>query len=730
MLKGMKLNHSISTQDGKKHQGFILELSIIIVCSFVIAFFGTAFHCYVSAVRSGVDLAPSYREVFLLFLSTVAIALLLGFTLLSEYSRPVLVFIFQHRVLIGILIIAICVLFNLSGSSIALWSNYIGGESFQGTVFGVPRQIRSDEWNVFTPFAFSQFWNGYDSVSEILRGAPTDVTLVYAQPCWSFSTLFRPFLWGYLLLGSVRGLAFFWTARMVCLFLVSIEMGLRITNKNAGASTAFAIFVSFAATVQWWFAVNGIAELLIFGQGLVLALDALLIETSPARRLAISVLMAWMAVGFILVIYPAWQVPLFWIFSSLGAGIAMERFQDGAVYKSKELVWPVLVCVLLVLLSIGAVFYPAIGTVETVMGTAYPGKRVESGGGGIQLLFTWVTGLFGFINAESPAFGNVCEAAGFTSLLPLGLMLGGLYTLFQAYNRRRVDLLVAFLLVIEAVLLVYVVIGLPGPAAKLTLLSHSTANRVGQVLGFADLILMLIVVSRTRQGIVLSKDRRVASWIFTVSFICASVITVWTKFVLQDWLRLLFTMALWLYIFAFVASMLCSLWSDKSFGILLLPISLIVAVSGFCVNPIQAGADALMASDAYAELRQLVELEPDADWVADNSILGQFCIASGAKCINSVNTYPVLNRWHRLDPDSKYEGVYNRYAYISVNPGDEAARFELIQNDAFSMYVTSDALKEIGVEYWLSTNGDLDKFDSGLKRYAKVGSFYVWSIAD
>lgn len=723
------MNNSIKTQNEKTHQGFMLELSIIIVCSLVIAFFSTAFYLYANAVRSGIDLSPSYSEVFLLLLSTAAIALLLCFIMLSENFRPVLVYLFQHRVLIGILIIAFCVLFNLSGSSIALWSNYIGGESFQGTIFGVPRQIRSDEWNVFTPFAFSQFWNGYDSVSEILRGAPTDVTLVYAQPCWSFSTLFRPFLWGYLLLGSVRGLAFFWSARMVCLFLVSIEMGLRITNKNAGVSSAFAIFVSFAAVVQWWFAVNGIAELLIFGQGLVLALDVLLIETSLARRLALSVLMAWMAVGFILVIYPAWQVPLFWIFSSLGVGIVIERFQDGAIYKPKELVGPFLVCVFLVLLSVGVVFYPAIGTVETVMGTAYPGKRVESGGGGIQLLFTWVTGLFGFINAESPAFGNVCEAAGFTSLLPLGLMFGGLYILFEGYNRERVDSLVVCLLVIEAVLLAYVVIGLPGPVAKLTLLSHSTANRVGQILGFADMMLMIIVVSRIRRRIVLSKDRRLAIWIFTVSFICASVFAIWIKYVLQDWLRLLFVMVLWLYIFSFIASVLCSLWNSKSSGILLLPVSLIVAVSGFCVNPTQAGTDALIASDAYTELRQLVELEPDADWVADNSILGQFCIASGAKCINSVNTYPVLNRWHRLDPDSKYEDVYNRYAYISVNPGEEATGFELIQNDSFSIDVSSDALKEIGVEYWLSTNGELDKVDSGLKRYAKVGNFYVWSIA-
>lgn len=49
-------------------------------------------------------------------------------------------------------------------------------------------------------------------------------TMVYGQPSYAVATLFRPFLWGYLLLGAERGLAFFWDARMLCMMLVGVRI--------------------------------------------------------------------------------------------------------------------------------------------------------------------------------------------------------------------------------------------------------------------------------------------------------------------------------------------------------------------------------------------------------------------------------------------------------------------------------------------------------------------------
>lgn len=185
-------------------------------------------------------------------------------------------------------------------------------------LMGIPREIRSDEWLINTPFALSQLRDGLHPVSSLLASGDTNVTPIYAHPCWSFSTLFRPFLWGHLFFDASAGLAFFWIARLVILFLVTIQFGLYLFSQRRGISFAFASMVTFSSTVQWWFAVNGIAELFIFGQGLVVALDCFLKSESLRSRFLISTMMSWAAAAYVLVIYPAWQVVLFWIFFILG----------------------------------------------------------------------------------------------------------------------------------------------------------------------------------------------------------------------------------------------------------------------------------------------------------------------------------------------------------------------------------------------------------------------------
>lgn len=56
--------------------------------------------------------------------------------------------IFKHRYKIAIILFVLCILLELNGSSIAMWSQYVQGPDSisTGTILGVPRAIRSDEW--------------------------------------------------------------------------------------------------------------------------------------------------------------------------------------------------------------------------------------------------------------------------------------------------------------------------------------------------------------------------------------------------------------------------------------------------------------------------------------------------------------------------------------------------------------------------------------------------------
>lgn len=240
-------------------------VSVLVVIMFCSAYL-TAFGRAVLVARRGYP--PRTLYLVLLFI-VIALAIGVLFFIVWQWRRLLSQWLHQYRYAIGTAVVTVATVFSISGSSLAMWSTIIGGDGFQGTLWGIPRSIRSDEFVVFTPFAFSQAYTSYAPISDIIRAFPTDVTMLYAQPAWALATLFRPFLWGFMAFGSQHGLAFFWSARLVVLLLISYEFGRWLTDDRKSISVAYAIFIGFAPIVQWWFSVNGTAELLIFGQALV-----------------------------------------------------------------------------------------------------------------------------------------------------------------------------------------------------------------------------------------------------------------------------------------------------------------------------------------------------------------------------------------------------------------------------------------------------------------------------
>ena len=172
-------------------------------------------------------------------------------------------FLYRWRYLIAAVIVALLVAFDINGSSLHEWAAYTQSDA-DGVLFGMSRSIRSDELALNTPYAFSQAQEGFPYFSQVIRGDTTDTFMVYGQPVWDLGVLFRPFHWGYLLLGASRGLSFFWWARLAALLLVSFEIGMLVTKKNRALSLAFSLLMGFSPLVQWWFAINGLVEMLVF----------------------------------------------------------------------------------------------------------------------------------------------------------------------------------------------------------------------------------------------------------------------------------------------------------------------------------------------------------------------------------------------------------------------------------------------------------------------------------
>lgn len=669
----------------------------------------------------------------------------------TSRGRHVFHMLFDYRIVIGAVVVAALTVFKISGSSIALWAETLASDDVNGVLFGIPRGIRSDEFLVNTPLAFSQEWTGYSAVSILLRGASTDVTMIYAQPCWAFATLFRPFLWGYLLFGSEMGLAFFWSARLVVLFLVSIEMGMLLSCGRKGVSIAFAMLVAFSTVVQWWFAVNGIAELLIFGQGLVLTLHHYLRTESMRVRIMQAILLSWMATGYLMVIYPAWQIPFFYIFLAAGIGDIVEWCRGiEKKERSSELLRALpllLLAIVLVAIFAAVSIVPVLDIVQTTMDTEYPGHRYDYGGGSVnqytsvEILFMWIPSIFNSLQASLSQI-NASELSGFYSLFPLGVCFGIIGQFLTRKKGRPCSPVIIALLFAELILLIYVVIGLPVPIAEMSLLASSRGIRAAQIIGYAELSIVIATISTVTgntleaegTGNVKCRDRSsmriIVSGVITISLYL--LLCVYMGHVVFD-LRWAFTglIVAAVGLTALVVLLACS---NRKYDYVLPVCVAIIAISGLCANPVQIGAGPLVDSEAYDAIRQMAG-QDDALWAGDNSSLGQLCVAAGAPCVNSINTYPELERWSQIDPKCQYRDVYNRYAHIYINLVDsdiDEASFSSDFPDRFTVSLDIDMLYNLGVRYFISYRGDLEQLSSEEHRFElerQTGSIYIWRIS-
>lgn len=401
--------------------------------------------------------------------------------------------IFKHRYKIAIILFVLCILLELNGSSIAMWSQYVQGPDSisTGTILGVPRAIRSDEWALNTPMALSQYYNlsgSFPYFSDTVRGTSTDVFLVYGQPVYDIAVIFRPFHWGYLFLSQAKGLSFFWYGRLIALFLVTFEFGRLITKNNKKLAFVFSMLISFAPIVQWWFAINGLIEMLIFGELAVLMIYKYINNEDYIKRSIYMAVIVICSGAYVLTFYPSWQVPLFYVFFSLLIWIIWER--DKKIKFTYKDVMIICVGLLLFSLVMGHIVIKSCDTISSILNTAYPGSRDETGGGEIKMFFNYAFNMF-LPYRSSGIPGNVCEQAVFIDFFPIGIILGCIVLFFE----KKKDKLLICLFTVNVILSLWCIVPWPSILAKITLLSNSQPSRAFLAVGFVNVLVLIRAMS-------------------------------------------------------------------------------------------------------------------------------------------------------------------------------------------------------------------------------------------
>ena len=180
---------------------------------------------------------------------------------------------------------------------------------------------------------FAQYYDPQGSwpyFGEVLRATSTDMFMVYGQPVLDPSILLRPFQVGFLFLGLSRGLSFYWSARLIALFMASFEFGRMLTDNKRGLSLAYASLVALAPAVSWWFSINSLVEMVICISVIAVCFNLYVQEgsvwaKSKKRRILLIVVCAYACLVFVFSVYPAWQVPLAYVLLAVIIALAVSH---------------------------------------------------------------------------------------------------------------------------------------------------------------------------------------------------------------------------------------------------------------------------------------------------------------------------------------------------------------------------------------------------------------------
>lgn len=619
---------------------------------------------------------------------------------------------FLHRWRYGISagLLVLVVLLDINGSSLNWWNGMFGGDTQTDVVYGRPQAIRSDEYAVGTPFAFSQAYNGYGYFNSIIGDRPSDMFIIKDAPVWVFAEIFRPFHWGYLLLGSSRGLSFYWFARLITLFLATYEFTLLICARSRYLAVTGAVLITFAPLTQWWFAVNSLPEMFIAIFFSIVILHRYIDDLNSWHRLGYAALIGECAGIFVLSLYPAWQIPLGYLLLVLIIWTFVSRRR--AIRCARRDVMGIFVVITVTAILLGTVMHRSWPTIEATMHTAYPGQRVSTGGDlSITALFSGFVSL-GYSIKEYVGLLNSSEAAGVIDFFPLGLVL---FVIAEIRTRRR-DVLSWLLTGYGLFLFVYMIFGFTPMMAKVTLLSMSTSTRCRAPFAVINLILAL-------RGLYRVKGMRVQNSVYSKMLVSpllgekdVAVILVYGYGVLvsvMSWLDnpaytgmiTAILVALFAVGWCIALSSVYSAWGRRLWSMAVI----VVILSGMSVNPIQY-SDSAITDQTIVNNAKTIQSDKMGLWVAgstDNeqgSNLAQLLVANGIPALNAVQVTPNMSAWQKLDPIGRWGKIYNRYAYVTVNIVHEEReeKFRLVAPDHIAVDVTVDDLAVLGVNYILS----------------------------
>ncbi|MGT2865970.1 DUF7657 domain-containing protein [Streptococcus fryi] len=628
--------------------------------------------------------------------------------------------ILKFRYVIAIFVFIFSVCFSFHGSSINNWSNFgvreftdgkqemvpsissdngqfnllsyvwqwgTSSESSDSVILGTPKMIRTDEWLVQTPFYLSQVSQDFPLINDRYGMSGQNMIVAYNAPVKHISVIGKPFNWGFLFLGSEKGLSWYWSFKLIVMLLLAYEFSLILTQKNKYLSALGAFWITFTPSIQWWF-MQHLGDIVFYTLAIVVSMYHYFCSTKITQKLLLAAILTSSLIGFVLVIYPAFQVPfayfiLFAFIVFLWDYIKQKRFRKHDV---------VLISMSL-LLSFGIIGYSLYESHEAIsatLNTIYPGHRISIGGD-LPLNRLSDIVLSPFLAFSVPHYLNQVELSNSLNILPF------IY-LTLPFNWKRLNFeknkLALLILAYALLLFFYTFISIPEFISRVTLFSFVTSSRAWQALSVISVFMSIWYIDILwKQSLKYNKFYMIMILIIVsfLSFISMSnadmVVYVGKKMILLSLLAILLVLISVIYKF------------KKSFVLLM---SLLIFLSGMTINPLVKGLDTIYSKRLSQMIQSIQARDAQAVWVSDGNLYN-YPQMLGVKTLNSVRFYPDFKMMSKISSLKEDEIFWNRYSHIKVTSNPvETVEMSNPAPDVLELKLPPSHLAELGIKYVLT----------------------------
>ncbi|CAH2790551.1 MAG: hypothetical protein CPDRYMAC_2689 [uncultured Paraburkholderia sp.] len=590
----------------------------------------------------------------------------------------------QASPVLGLLIcFALFVGFGVSGTSV----HETEGASLpiQGirttVIAGESRPIRSDEWLVLSTMAIGQV--RADPAFPVVNkdvgpdGQNMLVVGMTSVPVLDVSALGRPATWGYFFLPLPQAMAWhWWFPAFACVLGLWACLSLLLPGRWRTTLVLSLCFVLSPYVVAWSY---WPAYVTLFAATAFVAVVTLLKDGNRLLKPLLAAVVGISAGGFALTLYPAWQVPLAYLFALLLVGVAVRDWRS-LRFSVGNIAWLVLGLVLAGVI-VGSWWLHARDAVAAMVVTIYPGQRTAVPGGGIE---PWYMAR-GFTNfrtlySDLQGFTNQSEVSSFLYFF-VPALVGAVFN--RAHSGRNKPVFYA-ILAFMALTFWYQYIGFPVALAKLTQWGRSFPTRADIALGVASFALLGLALAKeggeARESHPLPLER-IGACIAAAVWVA---ILYWSMREMPGPIAGLMDrprMVLMLVVIGWCSYALASRWSGAFLASLLaLLLFTTAAFNPWTVITASAQPKPAVGSCAMGDGRTLV---------LGSHVPAMTLMASGCEVLDGVSYYPQMSLWHKLDPGGQQSQVYNRYMHLLVDVGDlhgsPAAQIMTPQSDVVRM---------------------------------------------